>query len=176
MSLGPVQSVGMSLVRFGVLPILAAAIGLALVSCSPSQPQKAKAPQEENTAEESAASPTVAEQPAAPETAAEPQADLESRARGVVNHLVAGEFAQVTADFDTKMTTALPVSALQGTWNETTDMIGAFKSIDTVTRSTKDAYQVVVVTCLFENAKADVKIIYDQAGKIAGLWILPAGK
>jgi Protein of unknown function (DUF3887) len=170
MSLNYVQSMGLTMVRFGVLPILATAIGLAFVSCSPPKTEPEKAPQEEASVEEPAPP-----QSAAPvETAAKTGTELDTRARRVVDQLVAGDFEAVAAGFDATMKRELSVAQLETAWNQVAAQTGAFKAVDKVTRSTQDDYEVVEVTCQLENAKANVKVVYDKAGKIAGLWIQPA--
>ena len=165
MSMNYVQSMGLTMVRLGVLPILATAIGLAFVSCSPSTPEVEKAPQEEASQKE----------PAPVVTAAKAGTELETKARRVVDQLVAGDFEAVAGGFDDTMKAALSVAKLEATWNQTIAQTGPFGAVDKVEKSTKDGYDVVEVTCQFERVKVNIKVVYNEAGQIAGLWILPAG-
>ena len=101
-------------------------------------------------------------------------ADVTTAARTFVEQLVNKDFTAAVATFDDTMKLAMPEAKLQETWNTVLAQAGAFKQA-TKTRSEKrGAYTIVFVTSEFQNSTLDIKVVFDQSKRIAGLFFAPA--
>ena len=95
-------------------------------------------------------------------------------AEGMVDAMAKGDFAAATKDFDTTMQSVMPAEKTSQMWAQLTAQAGAFKS-RTGSRETQEAgVHIVYVTCQFEKASLDLKVVFNSAGQISGLWINPA--
>ncbi len=103
--------------------------------------------------------------------AAEP--DNVAAARTFVLTLAKEDFAAAVKTFDETMTKVMPADKLETTWKQVTRQAGPFKKqLDTRTEKT-GKYEIVHVACDFDKAKLDVRVVFDNAGHIAGLFIHP---
>ena len=103
---------------------------------------------------------------------------LEKRAEEMVDQLVAQKFDAAAKDFDETMLKALPPAKLGATWSTLQLQAGKFKQ-RVATRIEKSKVKdqeisTVFVTCEFEKANLDAKIVYTAAGKVTGLFFVPA--
>ena len=112
--------------------------------------------------------------PATTEVSATVEAsELVDKATAVVDQMMAGDYASVVAGFDATMTAAMSESLLATTITQLQQQAGAFKE-RTETRQAQEAgYEVIYVTTVFEKVTLNSKIVFDDAGKIAGLFFLP---
>jgi dienelactone hydrolase len=78
----------------------------------------------------------------------------DARAREFVDLLVKKQFADAVARFDGKMKQALPVDKLQPTW--------------------QSLLEIVYITCKFEKATLDAKVVFDREHLISGLFFVPS--
>lgn len=100
-------------------------------------------------------------------------AGLVESAQEFVNRLVQEDFASAEQYFDDTMKAALPAGKLQETWQGIVAQVGAFREqIDTRTES-EGEYTSVFVTCQFEQAALDARVVFDRSGQIAGLFFVP---
>lgn len=99
--------------------------------------------------------------------------ELISRAENFVDHLVAGELDEAASGFDKTMTKVMPAEKLGAVWAQLGKQAGAFKARHGARTVSLGSYQAVFVTCEFERAWLDAKVVFDQAGRIAGLFFLP---
>ena len=68
------------------------------------------------------------------------------------------------------MKTALPEPALRKVWQELLAHVGPFQE-RLNTRTTRPlGFRVVLVTCQFERATCDIRIVFDANDQIAGLF------
>lgn len=102
-------------------------------------------------------------------------ADLETRARDFVVLLKEGRFNEAYGLFNEQMAAAITVGQLEAIWNGVIGEVGAYKGITGTRATTEAGYEVVYVTTEFERASLDVKVVFDGASKIAGLWFFPKG-
>ena len=100
--------------------------------------------------------------------------DLDTLAITFVNLLEEGKFEDAAELFNEQMAEALPPQELEAAWNDLTGRVGEFKEITEVKVTEEKGYRVVYVTCDFAKTALDVKIVFDDDGKIAGLWFVPA--
>ena len=84
-----------------------------------------------------------------------------------------GDFAAAEAMFDATMKAALPEDKLRATWQGVLQQVGPFQK-QLRTRVTDQAgYKIVLVTCQFEKAALDARVVVDTQGRIAGLFFAP---
>lgn len=100
-------------------------------------------------------------------------ADLATKATAVVNAIAQGKSAEAAKSFDATMSTALPPDKLAATWAQVEAQAGAFEGTGATRQENLGAYTAVFVRCRFAAAELDAKVVYDKAGKIAGLFFVP---
>jgi uncharacterized protein len=106
---------------------------------------------------------------------ADPWQPLLASAKTLVDQLVSGDTASVAAQFNDQMKAALNEERVKQTMTAVTAQAGAFKSqTATRTQQAQGNFRVVVVVCAFEKATVDVTVVFDTAGKVAGLSLRPA--
>lgn len=93
-------------------------------------------------------------------------------AKEFVGLLVKEDFAGAEAKFDGTMKSALPEAKLKETWLGILQQTGPFKKQAGNRVQRVDVYDVVFVTCEFEKATLDAKVVYDGQGKVAGLFFV----
>src|SRR5213594_1134140 len=102
-----------------------------------------------------------------------PAGDLQAIATKFVDRLAAGDFATAVKSFDPTMTAALPPDKLAEVWKSLNVQAGPFLK-QTGARAAKESkYQVIFVACAFEKAVLEVKIVFDESKRIAGLFFVP---
>ncbi len=97
---------------------------------------------------------------------------MEAAAREVADLLEKGQFADVNAKFNARLKGNMPADHLDASWTHIQRHMGAFKSIQSA-RKDPDLDR-VDVRCEFEQGPIIVRVAFDPAGKISGLWMLPA--
>ena len=100
-------------------------------------------------------------------------AQLESNAQTFVLQLANQEFETAVQTFDSTMTDALPADKLSELWHGALSQAGAYQSITAIRSEPVGSYLAVFVTTQFESTALDVKVVYDQENKIAGLFFVP---
>ncbi|MBI3863618.1 MAG: alpha/beta fold hydrolase [Planctomycetia bacterium] len=128
--------------------------------------------------EKSTASTPAASDPATDSKADAAPAGPEAAAVEFVAALVAGNFDKAVADFDETMAKAMPAEKLKQAWSGIETQAGKFQKrrstrVEKVTANNV-TYDSTFVTCEFEKAAIDVKIVYSPAGKVSGLFFVPA--
>jgi fermentation-respiration switch protein FrsA (DUF1100 family) len=91
-----------------------------------------------------------------------------------VDLLAKGDFAGAAAHYDKAMQTALPEPKLRDTWRSVEAQAGRFKKRLHTRMAKVGGYDVALVTCDFERAKLDVKVVLNAKGEVSGLFFLPA--
>lgn len=102
-----------------------------------------------------------------------PTVSLEEMATTWVNLLVEAKFDQAVESFDKTMAEQMPAAKLRETWRALIAEVGEFKGIAGTRTSKHDVYDLVFVTCNFENATLDIQLTYDADRKVAGLFFRP---
>jgi dienelactone hydrolase len=98
---------------------------------------------------------------------------LEARARAFVAALVAGDSDAAARDFDGPMQKALPAEKLKSTWQGLLAQVGPLREVQRVRRQQSGGRDVVRVTCRFEKAALDVRLVYTAERKVTGLRFTP---
>jgi uncharacterized protein len=109
---------------------------------------------------------------------ATPQAKIQNKdnvsaAGQFVQLLEKGEFASAVKEFDATMTNALPVEKLKQAWESLIAQAGTMKARLSTRTERAGEYDVVFVTCQFEKTKLDVKVVFNRAKRISGLFFVP---
>ena len=94
-------------------------------------------------------------------------------ARTFVEQMVKQDFSAAVATFDDTMKTAMPAAKLQETWDEVLKEIGSFKQVRKTRTEKQGPYTIVFVSCSFQKAIIDIKVVFDQSKRIAGLFFVP---
>lgn len=95
-------------------------------------------------------------------------------AEALVDRLAQGDFAGVVAGFDATMTNALPEAKLGAVWAQLRGQAGGFQRRMGSRSERLGAYDVVFVSCRFERASLDAKVVFSGDGKVAGLFFVPS--
>ena len=95
-------------------------------------------------------------------------------ARKLITQLQAGDYQQATSTFDATMREAMPAAALQGGWEQVQAQAGAFQEALDATCESQDGYEVVLLKLRFANASVAARLVFDQAGQLAGMGFQPA--
>ncbi len=102
-----------------------------------------------------------------------PQVTPAAHAQAVIAALQAKEFARIEGEFTDQMRGALPPGRLEATWAQVQGQVGALKSCGAPSVTTQGEYRIARAACEFERAKLEVQIVFDGAGKLAGLNFRP---
>ncbi len=105
---------------------------------------------------------------------AQAEDDLTVKARAFLLALEKGDFQLATRDFDGTMLKVFGPDKIEAVWSKQLPaQVGAFKQQGPARREQLQGYEIVLVTCSFEKAMLDARIVFDKAGKIAGLNFVP---
>ena len=99
--------------------------------------------------------------------------DRTAHAEHFVETLAKGEFDTAIQSFDTTMKGALPVAKLEDIWKGLERQAGVFQRRLGSRTSKQGGYNIVFVTCRFERAVLDVKVVFNNSEQIGGLFFLP---
>ena len=108
--------------------------------------------------------------------AAAPAADRSPDAVALVRELSAGKARAARARFARVMLDALPEPALASAWKSVEERSGALKSLAGTRQLVVQGFDVVLVRAEFEGGPLDVRVVFDAAGKVAGLFFVPSGQ
>jgi dienelactone hydrolase len=101
-------------------------------------------------------------------------ADLEAAARALFKALTKEDFQAAGKDFDATMQKALPADKLGTTWKDLLKQFGTFLKQTDVRQQQAGKYQIIILTCQFEKAPLDVRVVFDGDKKVAGLFFVPS--
>ena len=99
--------------------------------------------------------------------------NLTGPAKDFVGMLAQGDYAESFAKFDETMKGVMPVDTLEQAWQSLLAKTGTFEKIVGVGQRKEQGYDVVLVTCQFENTQLDVKVVYNDKKEVSGLWFQP---
>ena len=106
-------------------------------------------------------------------TAAAQNLNYEKQARSFVNELARGDYAAIMQHFDATMRSELPEEKLKQIWQGLIAQTGEFQRQGRVFSQAKGPYTMVNVACIFAQTSLDCRVVFDQNGKISGLFFLP---
>lgn len=85
--------------------------------------------------------------------------------------IAAGKHAEAVDMMDPKMRSALPASKLGELWSGLTSQHGVHQSTPRSRYADEAGFRVVYVTVVFAHAQLEIKVVFDNAGRVAGLWL-----
>ena len=100
--------------------------------------------------------------------------DETTRAKRFVDSLGKSDFSGAVENFDDTMKAAMPPEKLQAAWDQVIAQVGPFKERGATRTEESAGYKVVIVTCRFEKATMDIKVVFNSKKQISGLWMLPS--
>lgn len=101
---------------------------------------------------------------------------LVEKSREFLARMVAGKMEEAVAPFDATMREKMPAADLTKIWEQLRTLHGDFRGAPQVRREKFQKYRLVFLTLEFQRGKLEMKVVWDEADKIAGLFVLPAGK
>lgn len=96
--------------------------------------------------------------------------ELIARAERFAGFLTGGKPSEAVKMMDSTMKAAIPESKLAELWAGLVTQLGAYRAMPRSRYAEEAGYRVVYVTLLFANAEVEVKVVFDAAGRVAGLW------
>ena len=97
-----------------------------------------------------------------------------SKAEGVVDSLAKSDFASVVTTFNPNMKSLMPADKLGAVWGQVIAQVGQFKARTSSRETQEQGYDIVYVTCQFEKANLDVKVVFDKNKQVTGFFIVPS--
>jgi dienelactone hydrolase len=99
--------------------------------------------------------------------------DLVTLAKQFIDLLAKEDFAAAVKNYDETMTKVFPETKTRETWQTLNAQVGAFKR-QIGTRTAKlGNFDIIFVTCEFERATLDAKVVFNEKKQIAGLGFVP---
>jgi hypothetical protein len=101
---------------------------------------------------------------------------FKKRGSEFVDLLSAGKFADASGQLAEVMRNAMaiPEAKLAGIWHDLETANGKYLGHDTPRIERQAEYFCALVPCRWEKAQFDLKVVFDLAGQVSGLWVLPA--
>lgn len=93
-----------------------------------------------------------------------------------VELLAKADYDRATAMFGAEMREAMTAQELRNTWDGLEAKNGALKRRIDSRIEREGGFDCVYVTCEFEKAKLDVKVVFNDRGEVGGLWFKPVGE
>lgn len=98
------------------------------------------------------------------------------KAREFVAQLMKQDFAAAVSTFDAAMLNAMPEAKLREFWTAVMAQAGPFRRYEDQRVERRGAYEAVVLRAEFEKVRADITVVFNSAGQIAGFNIQPAAQ
>ncbi|MEE8360565.1 MAG: DUF3887 domain-containing protein, partial [Gemmatimonadales bacterium] len=104
---------------------------------------------------------------------AAPSTPLERAAIEFVGQMERRDFTAAVARFDSTMSAVMPAAKLEETWDAVEGQVGPFQGWSRTTTGEAQGYDYVLVTATFDNAVLDIRVVFDDDLRIAGLFFQP---
>jgi len=99
--------------------------------------------------------------------------DFAALAKQFVEQLANGDFSAAVQNFDATMKVGMPPEKLKEAWEGLVGQVGALQKQAGVRMAKEQGFDAAYVTCEFERGKVDVKVVFNGAKEISGLWFVP---
>ncbi len=96
------------------------------------------------------------------------------QAEQLVDQLVKGDYQAAARRFDEKLQASLSPDKLQDAWNGVLAQAGDFRKRERTRAAQEQGFDTVYVTCQFARGPLNVKVVFDDAHQVSGLWFVPA--
>jgi hypothetical protein len=98
---------------------------------------------------------------------------LYEKSKEILSCFEKGNFTDLSKYFDDTMTKQLPSEKSKEVWNMLNQQAGPYIKYSTISDTTYQEYQIVYITCIFQNCKLVMKTVFDKNKKVAGLFFIP---
>ena len=95
------------------------------------------------------------------------------RAGTIVGCLAEGRWEEARRDFNAKMSQALDGKRLAAAWARMASLVGGYEGMGEPFAHRVADHAVVEVPLRFEAGEATGRVVFDEDGKVAGLWLRP---
>ncbi len=95
-------------------------------------------------------------------------------ARDFLQDLATEKYDSAVQQFDSVLKARLPAPTLEVVWKALQKQVGPFRQYKGHHTDTRSGWFIVFLTCRFEKALLDLKLVYNEDREIAGLFFLPA--
>jgi hypothetical protein len=99
--------------------------------------------------------------------------DAADRAVGIVTCLTEGRWEDAGLDFNARMREASDAGRLASGWARTVGMVGGYEGMGEPFAHRVADHTVVEIPLRFEAGEATGRVVFDEDGKVAGLWLRP---
>jgi len=97
-----------------------------------------------------------------------PMNDLISMANQFVKALEKGDYQAAVKNFDETMSKAAPPEKMKQIWETVISQVGELHQQTRIRTESTPKYDIVYITCEFEKATLDIKVVFNKKKKIAG--------
>ena len=101
--------------------------------------------------------------------------ELKAQAEEFVELLVQEDFSRAAESLDSVMKGVIPPDKLREAWKALVAESGGYQRRIASRTEKLQQYDIVFVTCEFEKRVRDIKVVFNNAGEITGLWFVPPG-
>jgi hypothetical protein len=95
------------------------------------------------------------------------------QAVAIIAFLAEGRWEEARRDFNTKMSEALDAGRLAGAWARMVSLVGAYEGMGEPFAHRVADHTVVEIPLRFEAGEATGRVVFDEDGKVTGLWLRP---
>jgi Protein of unknown function (DUF3887) len=95
------------------------------------------------------------------------------RAVAIIAFLAEGRWEEARRDFNAKMSEALDATRLASAWARMASLVGGYEGMGEPFAHRVADHTVVEIPLRFEAGEATGRIVFDEDGKVAGLWLRP---
>jgi len=100
-------------------------------------------------------------------------AGLADQAVTIVADLAEGRWEEARRDFNAKMSEALDARRLAGAWARMASLVGGYEGMGEPFAHRIADHTVVEIPLRFEAGEATGRVVFDEDGKVTGLWLRP---
>jgi len=150
-------------VLLAILLLFALAMGVSAAGCGSADTTTTSASSPETTA------------PVSAPPADQAQVDrLTERALDLVGLLAAGRYLDAHQTFDDTMKAALPPESVEEVWTALLQQVGVYEGPSAVRSESVGEHTAIIVQTEFEQAPIDIRVVYGDDERVAGLFFQPA--
>jgi hypothetical protein len=91
----------------------------------------------------------------------------------ILTSLAEGRWEDARRDFNAKMSEALDAGRLAGAWARMASLVGRYEGMGEPFAHRVVDHTVVEIPLRFEAGEATGRVVFDEEGKVAGLWLRP---
>jgi hypothetical protein len=102
----------------------------------------------------------------------QPPEDLQAKTRTFVERVERGDYEAATEPFTEEMREEFPPEDIEQNWQDNVGDIGAYEDIEKWGYRTDDGLDVVFSRVVCEEGSYDLKTVWNDAGKLAGVWFV----